>query len=667
MNKKNTMEIIKINKNVQDTFPNIKVGVILAQGIKQLNTEKTKSTHQNLLEKAEKIKGESKRLESRYVLPWKNVSQTLQIDYKKTPPSHIALLKRAIKQGKIGNINPIINSINYFCLSYNLPIGAHDFDKSGPIQIQKVCEELGFRSLDKNSPKSLVAAGSFAYTDRDNTKIYTKDMVVKQSIETKITQDTRNALITLDDIPNIYSYAELESILKDITIFLEEFYQCKIITTILNKYNQVATTENMLPIKKEGEHFPLKVLPVEKSPQVSTDKDTIEEILTKGVKDIFPSKEHLEKELFSGRKMTLYAGIDPTADFIHMGHMVWLNKLSQFHKLGHRIIILIGGFTAMIGDFDKMQERTQLTKEEVENNFKNYKTQISKIIDLDSKENPILILNNYKWLSSINLENWLEIMAGVTMQHMISHETYKKRITGNLPIRLHEISYPLMQGYDGAFMEVDLEVGGSDQTFNMLTGRIISKNQTGREKLVLTLKLLTDSNGQKMGKTTGNAISFKDSAKDTYGKVMSIDDSSILQAYELLSKKNMKFINAIEQEVKNNPMEQKKELAKHLVETMFSKEEAKEAANYFQRVIQDGKIPENIKTMNKQQLGEKPTIVDILEKTMLAESRSEAKRTIKAGGVLLNEQKITDPKFSPDLKTEEIIIKFGKRKWIKLV
>jgi tyrosyl-tRNA synthetase len=395
---------------------------------------------------------------------------------------------------------------------------------------------------------------------------------------------------------------------------------------------------------------------------VITDEKKIEEILTKGVKDIFPGKEELKGLMLSGKKLRLYTGIDPTANFIHMGHMIWMRKLSEFQKLGHEVIFLIGGFTAMIGDPDKKYSREPLTREQVQANFTNYKSDASKFLDFDQKENPVKIMNNFDWLSTLNLEKWIEIMSNVTLQHLLSHDMFKERLEAQTPIRLHEIMYPLMQGYDSVAMEVDLEVGGSDQTFNMLTGRILSKNLINKEKYVLSLKLLTDNSGKKMGKTTNNAISFKDSANDVYGKVMSFSDQMLADAYELLSPKSFDEIKEIQKQISQKPMQLKKDLAFELAQIIHNTKAAEDAAKNFEEVVQNKEIPTDIPTIDLDKIRNKK-ISDIAASLNLVSSKGEFKRLLTQGGIKLNDSKIEDEDI--DLKPGDVL-KIGKRKWLKI-
>lgn len=396
------------------------------------------------------------------------------------------------------------------------------------------------------------------------------------------------------------------------------------------------------------------------SARVNTDKDRIEEILTKGVERIYPSKEALKKLLMSGQRIRLYTGIDPTTDFIHIGHMIWMRKLSEFQKLGHEVIFLLGGFTAMIGDPDKKYTRVPLTKEQVVKNYKDYKKQASRILDFDNPENPIKIKNNYSWLSKIHLKEWLEIMSHATLQQFMGHEMFRLRWNENLPIRLHELSYPLLQAYDSVYMDVDLQIGGTDQTFNMLMSRALMKELKNKEQYIITLKLLTDPSGVKMGKTTKNAISFKDSASEVYSKVMAFPDSMIPLAFELCTNASMKEVNKIKRiltKPDTNPMEFKKELALRITTSMYGEKAARKAQTIFEKTFQKREFPPNAKRVfiKKNRIN----IVDLLTEIKAASSKSEAKRSILQGSVDIDGKTIKDKEAILNVK-QGLKVKVGK-------
>lgn len=374
----------------------------------------------------------------------------------------------------------------------------------------------------------------------------------------------------------------------------------------------------------------------------------IDEILDKGVEAVLPTKEAL-REVLVKRKVTLYQGFDPTADSLQLGQLVGLRKLAQFQELGHRVIFLIGDFTAMIGDpTDKLATRKKLTKEEVIKNLKDYKKQVEKIIRFDGS-NPAEIMFNSTWLSKLNFEQIVEISSNFTVQQMIERDMFHQRLKHGKPIYLHEFLYPLMQGYDSVAMDVDLEVGGNDQLFNMLAGRILMRNIKDKEKFVLTLKLLTDPEGKKMGKTTGNAIFLSDTAINIFGKIMAFEDNLLPLAIELLTDL------PTDTPEKVSAIDAKKALAYEVVKQIHGDDKAREAKSYFEKTFQQ-KVPDYSKKVKN---------LKILSATVgdLVGSVSQAKRLILAGGVDVDGETIKDVSYK--LKGGEKL-KIGKRVFVQV-
>ncbi|HEY4494564.1 MAG TPA: tyrosine--tRNA ligase, partial [Candidatus Paceibacterota bacterium] len=256
-----------------------------------------------------------------------------------------------------------------------------------------------------------------------------------------------------------------------------------------------------------------------KKTQIITDEKKIDEFLKRGVENIFPNKDFLKARLIKGERMTFYLGIDPTGPSIHLGHLIPLKKLSELQKLGHNIILLIGDFTAMIGDpTDKTSARKKLTREEILKNCEGYKKQVSKIISFSGSNKATLRFNS-EWLSKLTFSELLDIASHITYAQTVKRSMFQQRIEEGKDLFLHEFMYPMMQGYDSVAMDVDGEIGGNDQTFNMLMGRDLMKSLKNKEKFVLATKLLTDSEGKKMGKTEGNMISLDQTAENMFGKV----------------------------------------------------------------------------------------------------------------------------------------------------
>lgn len=397
--------------------------------------------------------------------------------------------------------------------------------------------------------------------------------------------------------------------------------------------------------------------------KAKTDPKAIEHFLTRAVENVYPKKEKLEELLASGKRITVYLGVDPTGPSLHLGHAIAMRKLAELQKMGHRVILLIGDFTAMIGDpTDKAATRKQLTRAEVLANCRGYKKQASKILDFGGS-NPVELKFNSSWLAKMSFQDVIELAAHFTVQQMIQRDMFKRRIEEDKPIHLHEFLYPLMQGYDSVAMDVDLEVGGNDQTFNMLAGRTLMREMKNKEKSVLTVKLLTDPTGKKMGKTEGNMITLADSAEDMYGKVMSWTDGMIAPGFELCTDVADKEISDIRARMADgeNPVEFKKRLAHEIVASFVSKKDADEAAVHFSQVHQKHETPEDIPELK---IGGSMTLADALVASKLVASKSEARRQIEQGGVKIDGEVARDGGITVSAGT---VIQKGKRYFVRLV
>ncbi|MBN2096564.1 tyrosine--tRNA ligase [Candidatus Peregrinibacteria bacterium] len=387
----------------------------------------------------------------------------------------------------------------------------------------------------------------------------------------------------------------------------------------------------------------------------------IEQLLTRGVQDVVPRKGLMEK-LRKGDKLRVYLGIDPTSTTISLGNAVPLRKLRDFQNAGHEVIFLVGSFTALIGDTsDKDAMRKPLTPEEIEHNFHTYKEQASKILDFSKAK----IMYNGDWLSKLSFTNIVELAQQFTVQQMIERDMYQKRLQGNKPIGLHEFLYPLMQGYDSVHMEVDLEIGGNDQLFNMLAGRTLLKTYKNKEKFVLTTPLIEGTDGRKMSKSYGNTIDIMDPPKEMYGKVMSMADEMIIKYFLLCTDVPVKEVDEIDQSLKagENPRDAKMRLAREIVALYHSKEAGDLAEEEFINIFKKGGLPDEIPTFK---LNGDRNIIDLLELCNLVESRAEAKRLIQQGGVKVDNEKVDDPNATIHLG-KGMVIQVGKRKFAKII
>lgn len=399
---------------------------------------------------------------------------------------------------------------------------------------------------------------------------------------------------------------------------------------------------------------------------VDTTQEKIDELLDRGVEHVYPSRDFLEARLKEGTQLSLYVGIDPTGESLHVGHSIFLRKMRQFQQLGHKIILLIGDFTGMIGDpTDKSATRVRLTREQVLANAATYKEQASKILSFEG-ENPAEVKYNSDWLGKMSFGDVVELGSNFTVQQMLERDMFDKRMQEGKPIYLHEFFYPLMQGYDCVAMDVDGELGGNDQTFNMLAGRTLMKAMKNKEKFVVTTKLLVDPTGKKMGKSEGNMIRFGDSSDEMFGKVMSWGDGMIVGGFELLTDVPMEEVVAISKSLireEANPRDVKARLAREVVAAFYGAEEAHTASERFNQLFKEHEVPTDVPEFV---ISGPMSIVDVLVEFKFASSKSDARRLIDGGGVKVNEQVVSSPESVIEPTAEGALIQKGKRHFVRV-
>ncbi|PJA47631.1 tyrosine--tRNA ligase [Candidatus Uhrbacteria bacterium CG_4_9_14_3_um_filter_36_7] len=395
-----------------------------------------------------------------------------------------------------------------------------------------------------------------------------------------------------------------------------------------------------------------------------TDSQLIETFLTRGIEHVYPSKEIVKTWFLKGEPLTMYLGIDPTGPTLHLGHAIILRKMRHFQDMGHKIILLIGDFTGLIGDpTDKSATRVRQTKDQVFENAKLYKEQAAKIIRFDG-DNPAELRYNSSWLAKLTFEELVELAAHFTVQQMLERDMFDKRLQEGRPIYLHEFFYPLMQGYDSVAMDVDGEIGGNDQIFNMLAGRTLLKEIKQKEKFVIGMKLLVDPTGKKMGKSEGNMITFKDSADEMFGKIMGWTDGMILPGFELLTSVSLEEIEVIRQDLENgkNPREVKAELARYVVSFFFDNHEAQTASDRFDKIFQKHEIPQDIQTLFGGGL-----VIELLEQAGFASSKSDARRLIKEQAVQIDGVVVSDIGAVIEPAQNGTILQKGKRFFVRIM
>ena len=378
------------------------------------------------------------------------------------------------------------------------------------------------------------------------------------------------------------------------------------------------------------------------------------EVIKRGAVEIIPEDDLIAK-LKQGRSLRIKAGFDPTAPDLHLGHTVLIQKMKQFQELGHEVIFLIGDFTGMIGDpSGKSETRKQLTREEVVKNAETYKEQIFKMLDPQKT----IIEFNHTWMEKMDAVSMIGLAAKYTVARMLERDDFKQRYQKQQPISIHEFLYPLIQGYDSVALKADVELGGTDQRFNLLMGRELQREYGQAPQVVLTMPLLEGTDGvHKMSKSLGNYIGINEAPEEMFGKIMSISDELMWRYYELLSDKNLTEIQTIRAQVENetvHPMEAKKSLAAELVARFHGDEAARSAQDYFETRYQKKSMPKEIK---KQFSAPDPVWICelIADRLGFAKSRGEARRLIAQGAVKVDGKVVTDVNFQFQRRDHEII------------
>ncbi len=392
------------------------------------------------------------------------------------------------------------------------------------------------------------------------------------------------------------------------------------------------------------------------------------ELIKKGAEEIIPEEElfkKLERSYKEGKPLIIKAGFDPTAPDIHLGHTVLLRKMKHFQDLGHTVVFLIGDFTALIGDpTGRNKTRKPLTKEEILRNTETYKKQVFKILD---PEKTVVDFNS-RWLGKLTLEDTIYLTSKYTVARILERDDFSKRYKSGISISLHELLYPLCQAYDSVALKADVELGGTDQKFNLLVGREIQREYGQEPQAILTMPILEGLDGvNKMSKSLGNYIGVYDPPSEMFGKVMSISDDLMYRYYLLLTDFSEKEIDEWKRKAKKgeiNPKDLKVQLGKAIVKDFWGEEEAKKAAEEFEKVFaKKNEVPEDTPVVKFQE--SKLRLLDVLKRSIKDVSSSELKRLIKSGSVQINGEKVIEPNKEIDLE-KELILKVGKKRFFRI-
>jgi len=394
---------------------------------------------------------------------------------------------------------------------------------------------------------------------------------------------------------------------------------------------------------------------------IVTDIAKIDELLTRGVVEVI-SAQSLKKKLTSGKQLRVKLGIDPTGPRIHIGRSITLLKLKDFQDLGHQVVFIIGDFTAQVGDTsDKNSERPMLTVDQIKENMTNYLQQVGQILDLSKLE----VHFNSEWLEKLNFVEIAKMADAFSVHEFTEREVIKRRINAGKRVNMREMLYPIMQGYDSVAIKADVEIGGTDQRFNMLAGRILTEQANMPKQDILMTDIINGTDGEKMSTSKGNTIFINNEPNELYGAVMSITDEMIIPYLTMLTRIPQKEINQHKKDLKGNknPKVVKEILATELVRMYYSDSDAKKAAKEFSKIFAKKGQPSQMEAV-KIKPGEY-SVVDLLTTTKLAGSKSEAKRLVDQGGVRIDDNVVNEAGLAVGVH-EGMVINVGKRKWVKI-
>ncbi len=392
---------------------------------------------------------------------------------------------------------------------------------------------------------------------------------------------------------------------------------------------------------------------------VNIDKQQINEVLTRGVEEVIDF-DHLKGRMEKGEILRVKFGVDPTGPNIHLGRAVPLRKLRAFQELGHQVILIVGDFTARVGDpSDKLQKRPMLSKEDIENNMKDYLPQLGRILDMEKVE----VHYNSEFLEKLNFSEISELAESFSVQQMLARRNFKDRFDKGEEISLREFLYPLMQGYDSLAVEADLEIGGFDQLFNLKAGRIVQRHYGKPEQDILITKMVEGTDGRKMSTSWGNVITIVDEPSEIFGKLMSINDELItkylLLATDMPESKVVEIGGRMEKG-ELNPRDAKLDLAERVVEIYHSKESAERAKNNFIETFQKGGVPEDVQEVEVE---EGVSLSDVLVGESLVSSQTDYRRLIEGNAVEVDEGRVSDPKYKIE---KSCLVKVGKHRFLKI-
>lgn len=637
----------KIDKKILATNDGIYTGVVIVEGID--NKKESAGIHE-ILQNEVRIISESfadKSVKGVKELDlYREALKSYNINPSKYPCSIEALLNRIVKKGEFPSISPIVDLANYISLKYKVPVGVHDTDSLDNDLVVRLSNDDDCK-IEDNNGNDVLKPGEPIYTCGHSVR--TRRWMWRQLPAGRVDENSTNFILPIDGF--YANHDRVDAAINELCELIKEYFGVEAESNVITLENSEVRFGKMTEEELEIEN------------QIS--------IMLKGVAQhtaISDIRKKLNQAKKENRPLRIKLGLDPSAPDIHIGHSVVLRKIRQLQELGHKAVIIIGDYTGMIGDpTGKSKTRKQLSREDVERNANTYMEQIFKIIDKNKTE----VYYNSEWLSKMNFGDVIELAAKCTVARMLERDDFNNRYTNHLPLSVHEFFYPLMQAYDSVAVKADIELGGTDQTFNILMGRNIQKDYGQEPQLTLFMPLLEGIDGvEKMSKSLGNYIGISEEPTVIYEKIMKIPDNMIIKYYNLCTDVHPNEIAKIQKMLDDgmNPRDVKMMLAFEITKLYCGKDAADLAEKRFKLVFQQNAMPDDVPVIEIENqsdvlIGE--LILNALVEHSYYKSKSEARRIFSQGGAQLDGKKVLDVK-EIFVENGEAVLKMGKSKYFKI-
>ena len=621
------------------------------------------------------------------IAAWTRAFASVGINARRYPPSVRALADRALRKDGLPGINVAVDLANLLSIRHLIPVGAHDMDRL-PGDVEVRFSRLGdaFVPMGAQTPED-VAPGEPVYATASDVR--TRRWVWRQSERAKVTTDSKTLLFPVDgfsDDPATAVQNATQELAQLVRIHLGPAARVSVAfldagAPVVEIAADADGTHDPVPAPKqpvvgaEANPAAREGSPVRRRPDATTPMRqwSLKDVIRRGLLENVIVQEDMERELDAGRRLTVYQGFDPTSPSLHMGHYLSLRVLRWLQLRGHRVIFLVGDFTGRIGDpTDRTGARQPLTHERVLENAQTYRDQICAVLDLEG-DNPVEIRFNGDWLDPLTLKDVIGIAANVTVQQLIERDMFQARLADNKPLHLHEVLYPLLQGYDSVAMAVDAELGGRDQMFNMMMGRDLVKTYLGKTKHVLMTPLIPGLDGRKMSKTYGNTVDLTEDAVPMFFKLTLVDDQLLPLFLSVFTDADDEEIASVRERLKaeTNLQEVRERFALEVTSVFHGAEEAERARQEFRRVVSDGALPSELPDVpipvDRVNTDQTITVLDIVDTSRLAGSRADARRLIQQGGITINGERHADPGEALALvHVTGAVIKIGRRGFVRL-